>query len=127
MSALVRDEQRIEHIWHAITRILDVVAGVDYERFKSSEAIQEQLFYNLMVLGEASNRLSKEFREAHADIPWAKIIGMRNVLIHDYSDVDYEIAWAVVNGDIQNLRDQIKPIFDALPPAASISEAVELI
>lgn len=126
-KSLIRDEQRIEHIWHAICRIVDVVSGTNYEEFTVSEPIQEQLFYNLLILGEASNKLSADFRREHDEIPWSKIIGMRNVMIHDYADIDYDIAWVVVTKDILDLQAAMRPIFEALPPMPTLPESVELL
>lgn len=127
MKTPILDEQRIEHIWHAICRIGEVVSSTNYESFVASEPIQEQLFFNLMILGEASNKLSKEFRAAHTEIPWANMIAMRNVMIHDYSDIDYETAWVTVTRDIASLREQIRPIYEALPPQPVLPESIELL
>lgn len=126
-KSMIRDEQRVEHIWHAINRIVDVVSGTSFEEFTISEPIQEQLFYNLLILGEASNKLSYEFRQEHKNIPWPKIIGMRNVMIHDYADIDYDIAWAVVTKDILDLQTAMRPIFEALPPLPPLPESIELL
>ena len=87
MKQTIRDEQRIEHIWHCLSRIQAVAATTAREDLPNNESAQESLFFNLMVLGEAANHLSDEFHAAHPEIPWSKIIGMRNVLIHDYSDI----------------------------------------
>jgi len=125
MKKLIRDEQRIENIWHCICRIREVVATTSRDDLPTNEPAQEQLFFNLMILGEASNRLSEEFRAAHADIPWSKIIGMRNVLIHDYTDIDFDIAWQVVSHDIVELGRQVKPIFDALPPVDPLPDIID--
>lgn len=125
MKKLIRDEQRIENIWHCICRIKEVATTTSRDDLPTNEPAQEQLFFNLMILGEASNRLSEEFRAAHADIPWSKIIGMRNVLIHDYTDIDFDIAWQVVSHDIVELGRQVKPIFDALPPVDPLPDIID--
>ena len=52
---------------------------------------------------------------------------MRNVLIHDYSDIDFDIAWRVVSHDINELALQIKPIYDALPPVEPLPDIVDLL
>lgn len=127
MKNMIRDEQRLDHIWHAISRIVEIVSLTNFESFVTSEPIQEQLFFNLMILGEASNKLSDEFRARHSEIPWSKIIGMRNVMIHDYADVDYDVAWSTVTRDIPNLQEQIKPIYESLPPQPQLPDSIELL
>ena len=127
MKQTIRDEQRIEHIWHCISRIQAVATTTSREDLPDNELAQESLFFNLMVLGEAANHLSDEFHAAHSEIPWSKIIGMRNVLIHDYSDIDFDIAWRVVSHDINELALQIKPIYDALPPVEPLPGIVDLL
>lgn len=127
MKNMIRDEQRIDHIWHAISRIVEIVSLTNFESFVTSEPIQEQLFFNLMILGEASNKLSDEFRARHLEIPWSKIIGMRNVMIHDYADVDYDVAWSTVTRDIPNLQEQIKPIYESLSPQPQLPDSIELL
>ena len=62
MKNAVRDEQRIEHIWRCILRIKDVMATTSRQDFPRNESVQESLFYNLMILGEASSRLSEKNR-----------------------------------------------------------------
>ena len=127
MKQTIRDEQRIEHIWHCISRIQAVAATTSREDLPDNESAQESLFFNLMVLGEAANHLSDEFHAAHPEIPWSKIIGMRNILIHDYSDIDFDIAWRVISHDINELALQIKPIYDALPPVEPLPDIVDLL
>ena len=127
MKSPIADEQRLEHIWHCLARIQEVVKTTSRDNLPSNESAQESLFYNLMILGEACNRLTPEFRSSHPDIPWPKIVGLRNVLIHDYSNVDFDIAWQVVTKDINALAAQFEPICTALPKADSLPEGIDLL
>ncbi len=60
------------------------------------------------IIGEASARLSDEFRNTHVDIPWKEIIGMRNILIHDYFGTDLGGVWTSIKEDLPKLRDRLK-------------------
>jgi uncharacterized protein with HEPN domain len=62
---------------------------------------------NLEILGEASTRFVPEFRDAHPEIPWRKMIGARNILIHAYEGTDPTTVWDIVDRDIPLLHAAI--------------------
>ena len=64
----------------------------------------------MQVIGEAARQLSEPLRNAHSEVPWAQIVGMRNVLVHDYFGLDLEQVWAAVERDIPELRPHIEGI-----------------
>lgn len=63
---------------------------------------------NIEIIGEAANMLTKEFRDIHAELPWASIIGMRNVIVHDYVNVSEELLWDTIVYDLKPLESQVK-------------------
>ena len=65
---------------------------------------------HLEIIGEAASRLSEEFRLQHRGIPWREIIGMRNVLIHGYFDVDWQQVWVASGRDVPNLLRELRSI-----------------
>ncbi len=71
---------------------------------------------NLRIIGEAARRISEELKQEHPEIPWRKIIAQRNVLIHEYDDIDYREIWQVVTFHLPRLIDQIRPLIPPLPP-----------
>ncbi|MEB3248984.1 MAG: HepT-like ribonuclease domain-containing protein [Merismopediaceae bacterium] len=60
----------------------------------------------LEILGEAAGRLSSDFRSAHSDINWRGIIGLRNILIHRYDDIQQQVVWEVVISNLTPLQTQ---------------------
>jgi uncharacterized protein with HEPN domain len=75
--------------------------------FRKDELIQTWVLHHIQILGEAAAKLSDEFQEKHPEIPWFKIIGMRNILVHDYFSIDIEAVWSVVENDLPVLYEQI--------------------
>jgi uncharacterized protein with HEPN domain len=64
--------------------------------------------YQLTVVGEATKRLSDEFREAHPEVPWRLMAGMRDQLIHEYDIVDLDEVWKAVDRDIPDLLGKLE-------------------
>ena len=62
---------------------------------------------NIEIIGEASNMLTEEFRNAHPDTPWKLVNGMRNYIVHEYFQVDNNVVWDVITGDLLLLEKQI--------------------
>ena len=69
--------------------------------------IQNWITNHLQIIGEAVSRISQDIQNEHADIPWNKIIGMRNILVHDYFDIDLDIVWDAVIKDIPQLKEKV--------------------
>jgi len=88
------DREKLLDILEAIERI-ERYAVQGREAFEQNELIQTWFIQNLQVIGEAAP-LSSEIRTQHSDIPWKQIIGMRNILTHNYFEIDSDIVWAVV-------------------------------
>ena len=86
------------------------VSGMDQTTFNRDPKTQAAVAYQLMIMGEAVKRISEPFRMSHPGIEWKHIAGMRDVLIHDYDDVDLLIVWESVTIEIPALIRQIEPM-----------------
>jgi len=71
---------------------------------------------NLEIIGEAARRVSAGTRENHPDIPWRAVIGLRNVLAHEYGEVRYEILWSIVSSKLPPLIKQLQDMGVDTPP-----------
>ena len=69
------------------------IEGVTRTQFDSNEDLQIILTHLIQVLGEAARQVSPPLQEAHSEIPWSKIIGTRNKVVHDYMSIDLDIVW----------------------------------
>ena len=97
----------LTHILEAIARIESYVAGMDYEQFKVDEKTVRSTLYDLAVIGEAARKISDDFRNKYSAVPWRQIMDMRNVLVHDYTGVEYPTVWKTVQQDLPELKTLI--------------------
>jgi uncharacterized protein with HEPN domain len=98
----------------AARRVLGYMENVSQEDFERDLEKQDSITYRILILGEASKRLSAEFRESYPDIPWRQIAGMRNMLVHEYDQIDLEVLWDVVQNNIPNLLTRLDGILTQL-------------
>ena len=99
--------ERLRDILEAIERA-EKYAARGKSAFENDELIQVWILHHLQVIGEAARSLEPELKENFPDIPWVDIIGMRNVLVHHYFEIDTEIVWTVVERDLPSLKEQIQ-------------------
>ena len=77
----------------AVSEIVAFVKGVKYARFIQNRMIRYAVERQLLVIGEAANRVSAEFQKTHPEIPWRQMIGLRNLLAHDYGEIKVDRIW----------------------------------
>lgn len=100
------DHERLQDILEAIAKI-EKYAQRGKTAFEKDELIQNWIVNHLQIIGEASRTLTPEFRDQHPEIPWSDIIGMRNILVHDYFGIDTEIVWSVVEESLPTFKQLI--------------------
>ena len=105
-----RDDASLLDIAEAIRRIQLFKGDMDRQAFLLDLKTQAAILHEITVLGEAVKRLSAAFRQKHPDIPWGRIAGMRDKLIHAYDEVDLERVWEVAEQDISHLKSRIQPL-----------------
>jgi uncharacterized protein with HEPN domain len=91
----------------AIEKIERFTEGFDLASFSSSELVVDAVLRNLEVLGEAARNVPEEMREAHPNIPWGKIVGLRNIVAHAYFGVDLENVWKIVQENVPEVRSSV--------------------
>lgn len=108
-----RDRDRLEDILEAIERIQRYV-DKGRKAFNGDELVQTWILHHIQIIGEASRSLSEDIRTRHSNVPWAQIIGMRNILVHDYFGIDLEEVWLTAARNIPQLRRKIEEILETL-------------
>ncbi|MGB7571091.1 MAG: DUF86 domain-containing protein [Methanothrix sp.] len=77
------------------------------QAFEEDELIQNWILHQLQIIGEALRNISEDFRRDHTEIPWKETIGMRNILIHRYFELDANLVWTVVIRDLPDLKEKV--------------------
>jgi uncharacterized protein with HEPN domain len=98
-----KDDAYLEDILAAAKSIRRFTEGVTPEAFKANEEKYEAVTRKFEIIGEAARRLSDETKAGFPEIPWRLLTAMRNILIHDYDDVDLDIVWETVQRDLPPL------------------------
>lgn len=101
------DPKRLNDILLAIDTIFQYVEGRDKEAFLADKRSYHAVIYNIMIIGEAANMLTFDFREAHSDLKWRQITNMRNFLIHGYHNVEQDLVWEAISVDLNPIREKI--------------------
>ncbi|MBM3814994.1 MAG: DUF86 domain-containing protein [Acidimicrobiia bacterium] len=86
------------------------LSGVTSEQFLVDDLIRSAVLQKLMVIGEAAGRLSADFKSKHNNIPWADMSGFRNIAVHGYFTMKWDIVWVIAKEEIPALIKQISAI-----------------
>jgi uncharacterized protein with HEPN domain len=78
--------------------------------FLEQEPVRVWTGHHLVLIGEAARAISPVFRDQHPAIPWAQVIGLQNILVHQYFNIDPRDAWAIVERDLPALRSALVAI-----------------
>jgi uncharacterized protein with HEPN domain len=108
------DRDRLEDILEAAGQIRERLPSTG-EEFAGSRLLQVWVVHHLQVIGEAANSLSPGLVAAHPEIPWRRLIAMRNILVHQYFGVDLVTVWDTVTEDLPPLEQAVRAILAELP------------
>lgn len=104
----------LEDILSAITRIEQyTVKGKKH--FLTNVLVQDAVIRQLSIIGEAANKVPANVKRKETTIPWKKIVGMRNIIIHDYAETDIPTVWDTVKKDLGVLKKAVAALLQELP------------
>lgn len=101
------EELYLSDIVEAAEAIASFLTGVSHDEFLQDDLRRSAVLHKLTIIGEAAARLPTDFRERHPEIEWSDIVGFRNIVVHAYFDVDWDIVWVAATKEAQELRQQV--------------------
>ncbi len=110
------DERNAAYLWdmlEAAREVIDCTRGVSFEHFMANRVLMRATERSVEIIGEAARHVSPEFIAAHPEIPWRQIIGQRNILAHEYGQIDHEMLFKTATLDVPALISTLEKI---LPP-----------
>ena len=114
MKNSLGDRVRLQHIQDAILEIVTYTKDISFGEFKSNSMILFASVKQLEIIGEAANNVTKHFQNIYNEIEWRTIIGLRNLLVHEYFGIDEEIVWGIIKEDIPKLQKEVKQILEQI-------------
>ena len=100
----------LEDILQVIKKIEKYTNGLDCERFRSDEKSVDAVIRNLEIIGEASKNIPSELKDKFPKIPWKRMMGLRNIVIHEYFGVDLKIIWEIARENLPGVKPLIKQV-----------------
>jgi len=100
----------IEDIVDSIEKIKKYIHDMSLEDFKKNDLVQDAVLRNLEIIGEASNNLAEEIKRKHKEVPWKRMIGLRNIISHKYFGIDLEIIWKIITVNLPGTKGLVNSI-----------------
>ena len=100
----------IGHIIESIELIEGYSEKLTPETFKKDQGMQDAIIRRLQIIGEAVKNIPSGFRAKHPEIPWKQMAGMRDILVHEYFDVDLPLTWAVVKRELPPIKEKLQKL-----------------
>ena len=100
----------LQDIVHYAAKAEQFVAGLEFEQFAADEEKGLAVLHALQIIGEAASHLPDSVKQRYPQVPWADVVGMRNLIVHGYYVMDLEIVWKTVHQDLPPLRRAIAEI-----------------
>lgn len=114
-SASRRDVQwYLADMLEAVRKIERYTAGLSFQQFEADDMVVDAVVRNLEIIGEAAKRIPVELQEKYTGVDWARVVGFRNIVIHEYFSVDLEIVWTIATQRLHTLKGVLQQMLQEL-------------
>lgn len=111
MDNVKNDAYYIKKMLKDIRFIMEKTEGITLDELEANEVLCDSVYFRLIQIAENSVKLTVDFKDKHNDIPWQAIKGMRNRIVHEYGDVEFDIVHQTVTEDIPQICKKLESIF----------------
>jgi uncharacterized protein with HEPN domain len=110
MKGQMTDKLRVQHILDAIAETEKYLTGVSPEDFLANSEKRFATTKQIEIIGEACSHITDTLKQSHPEIEWAPIRGFRNISIHEYFGVNFQLVWEIAKNDLPVLKQQFTQI-----------------
>ncbi len=107
MKNRISDKERLLHILDSIDSIIDFTKEISYQQYNEDFKLRLALIKLLEIIGEAANGITEETQSRFTEVEWSVLKSLRNVLVHEYFGIDYDIIWNAIRVRIPELKQKI--------------------
>ena len=112
-----RDAAYLWNLAEAGRKIQEYTSGMSFSEYIEHASIPSAVERQFEILGEGARKVSAPLKDEHPEIPWKRMIGLRNILAHRYYAVDHALLWEIIHEKLPPVLDQIRSLIPPLPPA----------
>lgn len=106
----------VDDILQSMDKIFQYTQGIEYEQFIANDMVVDATIRNLEIIGEAARNIPDTVRAKHPEIPWRRMLGLRNIVIHEYFGIDLSIVWEIVTKNLTETKPKILAMRLAMEP-----------
>ncbi len=104
----------VQDILEAINKIERFTQGLTFKAFEQDELVIDGVLRNLEIIGEAARNIPDDIRDSYSSIPWTRMVGLRNIVVHAYFKVDLTIIWQIIRVNLPATKPLIESLLDDL-------------
>lgn len=109
----MRNKAIVAKMRYFLKKILNYTSKMNYDTFRSNSMLVEACVFSLSQIGELAHKVSRDYQEKNPDIPWKKLYGLRNQIVHEYEGVNLIIVWDIISEDLPQLYDRLNLLMES--------------